>query len=111
MTRFALIAALALFAAPAAFAQSSVTLKSTVTDGDGKITLGDLFDGAGAASGVQVGTRSGATAVLDAGIVQTLAARAGVVWANPSGLRRIIVSQGVDGDPAPQDVAAASAPR
>jgi len=109
--RLALIAALALFAAPAAFAQSAVTLKSTVTDADGRITLGDLFDGAGTASGVQVGTRGGDTAVLDAGIVQMIAARAGVIWANPQGLRRIIVSQGTDGDPAPTETAAAAPAR
>jgi len=104
-----LMALLAL--ASPALAQSSVTLKSTVTDGDGRITLGDLFDGADAASNVQVGTRSGATAVLDAGIVQMIAARAGVIWPNPQGLRRIIVSQGADGDPAPAETAATAPAR
>ena len=106
-----LLAALTLLAASPALAQTSVMLKSTVTDGDGRITLGDLFDGAGAASDVQVGTRSGATAVLDAGIVQMIAARAGVLWSNPQGLRRIIVSQGADGDPAPLQTADAAPAR
>jgi flagella basal body P-ring formation protein FlgA len=78
-----------LLAAPA-FA-APVELKAELLDDDGRITLGDLFDGAGAASAVQVGTRTGASAVLDAGKLQLLARRAGLEWPNAQGLRRLIV--------------------
>ncbi len=101
--RSGFVIAVALCLAPLpAFAQTSQTLlvlKSQVTDGDGRITLGDVFDNAGAASDVLLGYRQGTTAVLDAGIVQTIAARNGVYWDNPRGLRRIIVAQGQDGAP------------
>lgn len=89
-----------------------LALRANTTDADGRITLGDLFVNAGAAANVQVGTREGASAVLDAGIVQTMAARAGVYWDNPRGLRRIIVTQGPDGDgsaPVPQTANVTSA--
>ena len=87
-----------LFVAPAVVhAQTSpnpLILKSSVTDGDGRITLGDVFDNAGQASDVLLGYRQGATAVLDAAIVQSIAARNGVSWDNARGLRRIIVAAG-----------------
>lgn len=73
---------------------STVTLKAQPMDEDGIITLGELFDGAGQASGVTVGRRSGSTAVLDAGQVQVAARRAGLSWDNSQGLRRIVVRQG-----------------
>lgn len=78
-------------------AQTSLVLKAQVTDGDGRITLGDLFDNAGPASDVVVGMRVGPSAVLDAGQVQAKARQAGQSWPNPQGLRRIIVSAGADG--------------
>ncbi len=71
-----------------------LVLKSSVTDGDGRITLGDVFDNAGQASDVLLGYRQGPTAVLDAAIVQSIAARNGVFWDNARGLRRIIVAAG-----------------
>lgn len=87
-----------LLALPAlANAQTSpnpLILKGSVTDGDGRITLGDVFDNAGQASDVLLGYRQGATAVLDAAIVQSIAARNGVYWDNARGLRRIIVAAG-----------------
>lgn len=87
-----------LLAVPAlANAQTSpapLVLKSSVTDGDGRITLGDVFDNAGQASDVLLGYRQGPTAVLDAAIVQSIAARNGVFWDNARGLRRIIVAAG-----------------
>lgn len=87
-----------LLAVPAlAHAQTSpnpLVLKSSVTDGDGRITLGDVFDNAGQASDVLLGYRQGSTAVLDAAIVQSIAARNGVYWDNARGLRRIIVAAG-----------------
>jgi flagella basal body P-ring formation protein FlgA len=86
----------ALLIATPALAGTSVSLRSDTTDADGKITLGELFDGAGAASNVVVATRVGPSAVLDAGAVQIAARRAGLDWTNANGVRRIIVRQGAD---------------
>lgn len=80
--------------AQAQTAPNPLSLKANVTDGDGRITLGDVFDNAGQASDVLLGYRQGATAVLDAAIVQSIAARNGVYWDNARGLRRIIVAAG-----------------
>lgn len=87
----ALIAAAAalLLAGPAL--AGPVTLKANPVDADGQITFGDLFDGAGSASGVVIGSRSGPSAVFEAGQLQTMARRAGLDWANPTGLRRVVV--------------------
>lgn len=83
-------------AAPA-FAGTPVTLRNDTTDSDGRITLGDLFDGvSGSAANMVVAARMGPTAVLDAGQVQVSARRAGYDWSNGSGIRRIIVREGVD---------------
>ena len=84
-----------LLAAAPAFA-GTVSLKADVSDADGQVTLGDLFDGAGPAAGVVVASRTGPTVVLDAQAVQGMARRAGVVWDNPQGLRRIVVRAGGD---------------
>jgi flagellar basal body P-ring formation protein FlgA len=83
-------------AAPA-FAGAAVTLRNDTTDADGRITLGDLFDGvSGPAANMVVAARMGPTAVLDAGQVQVSARRAGYDWTNSNGIRRIIVREGVD---------------
>lgn len=83
-------------AAPA-FAGTAVTLRNDTTDADGRITLGDLFDGvSGPAANMVVAARMGPTAVLDAGQVQVSARRAGYDWTNSNGIRRIIVREGVD---------------
>jgi len=83
-------------AAPA-FAGTPVTLRMDTTDADGRITLGDLFDGvSGPAANMVVAARMGPTAVLDAGQVQVSARRAGYDWTNSNGIRRIIVREGVD---------------
>jgi len=95
MKIFALSLATLLIATPA-LAGTAVSLRSDTTDADGKITLGELFDGAGAASSVVVATRVGPSAVLDAGAVQIAARRAGLDWSNTNGVRRIIVRQGAD---------------
>ena len=87
-------AGLALLLAAAPALAGVVTLRPEPVDHDGRITLGDLFEGAGEAAEVAVGTRAGGTAVLDAGQVQALARAAGVQWSNPTGLRRIVVRQG-----------------
>jgi flagella basal body P-ring formation protein FlgA len=89
----------ALLIATPALAGTSVSLRADTTDADGRITLGELFDGAGAASDVVVATRMGPSAVLDAGAVQIAARRAGLDWSNSSGLRRIIVRQGSGSGP------------
>lgn len=80
----------ALLAAGAAIA-GPVTLKANPVDSDGRVTLGDLFDGAGAASDVIVGVRSGPSVVFEAGQLQSLARQSGLHWANPAGLRRVVV--------------------
>ncbi len=83
-------AALALTFAGSAFA-GPVTLKSNPVDSDGQVTFGDLFDGAGGASGVVVGRRVGPSIVFEAGQLQSLARQSGLDWANPTGLRRVVV--------------------
>lgn len=88
--RALIAAAAALLIAGPAFA-GPVTLKANPVDADGQITLGDLFDGAGAASGVVVGARSGPSAVFEAGQLQAMARQSGLDWANPTGLRRVVV--------------------
>lgn len=90
MRSLTLGAAAALMLAGAAVA-GPVTLKANPVDSDGRVTLGDLFDGAGAASEVVVGTRAGPSIVFEAGQLQSLARQSGLDWANPSGLRRVVV--------------------
>ena len=94
----------ALLIATPALAGTGVSLRSDTTDADGRITLGELFDGAGAASDTVVAARVGSTAVLDAAQVQAFARRAGLDWSNPNGVRRIIVRGGGSGS----DLAGAS---
>lgn len=87
-----LVVALAAFAAPAL--AGPVSLLPDPVDDDGRVTLGELFDDAGDAAGVVVGQRLGATAVFEANQIQAAARRAGLDWANPQGLRRIVVREG-----------------
>ncbi|WP_395443079.1 flagellar basal body P-ring formation chaperone FlgA [Caulobacter sp. UC70_42] len=88
--------ALTILSAPA-HAGTPVTLRMDTTDADGRITLGDLFDGvSGPAANVVVAPRIGPTAVLEAGQVQVSARRAGFDWSNSNGIRRIIVREGQD---------------
>src|SRR3990167_473026 len=68
----------------------TVSLKADAADADGKVSLGDLFDGAGGASGVLVATRTGPSVVLDAAAVQGLARPARLGRGNPQGLRRLV---------------------
>lgn len=95
MKRLLITTCCALLAGPA-LASQTVSLRMDTTDADGRVTLGDLFEGAGAASDILVANRVGATAVLDAGQVQSAARRAGLDWSNAQGLRRIIVRQGAE---------------
>ncbi|KAK0340329.1 hypothetical protein LTR94_030979, partial [Friedmanniomyces endolithicus] len=68
-----------------------VVLRQNPVDDDGRVTLGDLFEGAGSASEVVVAQRSGPSVVLEAGQLQAMARQAGLDWANPNGLRRVAV--------------------
>ena len=92
-----LITVCAVAIAGPAFAGQAVSLKYDTTDADGRVTLGDIFDGAGSASDLLVATRVGPTVVLDAAQVQSAARRAGLDWTNTQGIRRIIVRQGAEG--------------
>jgi flagella basal body P-ring formation protein FlgA len=88
-----------------------VTLKANPVDDDGRVTFGDLFDGAGAAANVVVGQRAGPSVVFEAGQLQSLARQSGLEWANPSGLRRGVVrnAAAAPGAPAPTTATAATA--
>jgi flagella basal body P-ring formation protein FlgA len=93
MRALLLVAVAALsFAAPA-FA-GPVMLRADVSDADGRVTLGDLFEGAGNAAGILIANRAGPSVVLDAQAVQAMARRAGLQWDNPQGFRRIVVRGG-----------------
>jgi len=89
---FALLAPLWLLAAQAAVADPTVKLRGDLA-AHGPITLGDLFENAGPASGVIIGLSApiGLSAVLDAAAVQRLARSHGLDWDNPKGLARITV--------------------
>jgi flagella basal body P-ring formation protein FlgA len=86
-------AALAALASPA-FAGRPVALKADTANVNGVVTLSDLFDDAGAAGATPVATRTGTSVVLDAGLVQAIARRAGLDWANAEGLTKIVVHGG-----------------
>jgi len=92
--RLILVLAASLALAGPALAGQAVTLKADTTDADGAVTLGDLFDGAGPAGGVPIATRTGASVVLDAALVQLAARRAGLDWPNAEGLKMIVVHSG-----------------
>ena len=90
-----LIRSLLLAAAVSAFAGAAlanpVVLRANPVDDDGRVTLGDIFEGAGAAANVAVAERVGPSVVLDAGQLQAQARQAGLDWSNPNGLRRVAV--------------------
>ena len=90
---FLLAAALVSLAGPA-IAGRPVTLKADTANASGVVTLGDLFDDAGAAAATPVASRSGASVLLDAALVQAAARRAGLDWANAEGLKKIVVHGG-----------------
>jgi flagella basal body P-ring formation protein FlgA len=97
MTRPFLATPLALAAllwASVALAGQPVELKTNLFAPGGTATLGDLFQGAGAAAKVKVAiVASTETAmVLDADQVQRRARMAGLDWSNPDGLRRLVVT-------------------
>lgn len=78
-----------------ALAGHAVSLKADTASADSVVTLGDLFDGAGAAARSPVANRTGAIVVLDAAAVQLAARRAGLDWPNAEGLHKIVVHAGV----------------
>lgn len=86
------VATLVLAASPAL--AGPVTLKVNPVDEDGRVTLGDIFDGAGSAAGTVVATRTGPSVVFEAGQLQSLALRSGLQWSNPRGLSRVVVREG-----------------
>ncbi len=89
----ALLLAAALSTAALPVAAADLTLKTVMQATGPKVTLGDIFDDAGAARSVVVGVAPfGGQAVLDAAQVQAAAKRAGLTWANAEGRRRLIVS-------------------
>lgn len=87
-----------------------VSLKANPVDVDGAVTLGDVFDGAGSAAGVVVGRRSGPSVVFEAGQLQAMARQAGLDWANPNGLRRVVVRHAAAAPADAGSLAAAAAP-
>ena len=90
LTRTLILAAAASAFAGAALA-GPVVLRANPVDDDGRVTLGDLFEGAGSAADVVVAQRVGPSVVLEAGQLQAQARQAGLDWANPDGLRRVAV--------------------
>ena len=80
----------------------AVDLRADIAAPNGRVTLGDVFEDAGAAGAVVLATGgpAGGSLVLDARRVQALAAAHGLDWANARGLNRLIAR--VDTDPVPQ---------
>ena len=90
------LSALAVLAAPIlAHAGQPVALRLSLSSGP-QITLGDLFEGAGAGESVMVGYGAppGQTAGLDAAAVQRMARLHGLDWDNTDGIRFIMVRGG-----------------
>ncbi len=111
MKVLSIAAALWMALAASALASQPVALKPQIGMQNGRVTLGDLFDGAGAAAGVVVasGATPGANLVLDAGRVQMLARAHGLDWTNERGVRRIIARADIMGSAAPLAVSGAPA--
>lgn len=101
---------LSLAAATSAAAGTPVTLKASPTDADGRVTLSDLFEGANSDVVLAAGPKAGASVVLDAARVQLAAREAGLSWANPAGIRRIVVRAAGPGASAPDSAASRAAP-
>lgn len=99
--RFALTALVALALSGPALAGAPLTLRADIADADGVVTLGELFDGAGAAGRTPVAIRTGTSVMLSAVAVQSAARRAGLEWANAEGLRQIIVTASGTGSATP----------
>lgn len=87
-----ILAALALLLGPASASASPVDLRADIAAPEGRVTLGDIFDDAGAASGVVVATggQPGGSLIVEARQVQALAAAHGLEWSNARGMSRLI---------------------
>ena len=85
-----------------------VTLKANPVDDDGQVTLGEIFEGAGGAGHVVVGRRAGPSIVFEASQLQSMARQAGLDWANPTGLRRVVVRDAAAAPGAPALVPASA---
>jgi flagellar basal body P-ring formation protein FlgA len=92
-------------------AQAQAQLRAAPTVSGPQITLGDLFDNAGAAAGVVVGRapQPGQRVVFSAPVLQNRAARAGLSWANAEGVREVVVSGAAAPAPAARTQAARAA--
>ena len=113
MIRNLLISAAFLTIATPALAAQAVTLKAQPAAGARSVTLGDLFDGvAGPAADIFVSAAPapGMNIVLDAGAVNMAARTAGLDWANPNGMRRIVVASAGAAQPATGATGGAAAP-
>ncbi len=90
----ALLLAAAILASAGAARAADLELRGVMQAAGPRITLGDLFEGAGAGGSTVVGVAApaGGQTVLDAGMVQAAAHRAGLAWSNPEGRRRLIVA-------------------
>lgn len=92
---FASIAAAAWLCASVAAAATPVTLRPTPMASGAAVTLGDLFEGAGAAAGEPIAPAPplGQTAPLSARFVAAAAQAAGLDWTPPPGLDRIEIGR------------------
>ncbi len=94
MIRTAFIALTCLASAPALAGEPVVLRENLVVDG-AQITLGDLFDNAGAAADIALARSPspGARGSLDIHYVRRIAAEHDLDWANASGMRRVTVTR------------------
>lgn len=108
--RALILGAVAAFALVGPAFAGPVTLKANPVDDDGQVTLGEIFEGAGGAANVVVGRRAGPSIVFEAAQLQNMARQAGLDWANPTGLRRVVVrnAAAAPGGAAPAPVGAAA---
>lgn len=88
----AVSAALALLAGPTPARATPVDLRADIAAPNGKVTLGDIFDDAGAAGAVVVasGGQPGGSLIMEARQVQAVAAAHGLDWDNARGMGRLI---------------------
>jgi len=84
---------------PLAHAQTPVPLRAAPIASGAAVTLGDLFEGAGAAAAEPIAPAPppGQTAPLSARFVAAAVEAAGLSWAPPAGLDRIIVGRAAAG--------------
>jgi flagella basal body P-ring formation protein FlgA len=92
MLRWLVVFIAALFFAGAAFAQT-VTLRPRIEASGQAVTLGDIFDGAGAVSGRAIAPAppAGQMSTLSVQLLAAAASAAGLQWAPPAGLNEVRV--------------------